>query len=147
MLINHVLSVQTHELNKELKKAAETDQLQYADLINYNKKHLELISMIKFANEKLSLMATLNIPLFTICHFANVFTMRGFSDNFETHQKILCINLILASLFAVLITIKKAAAVNYEVIFVSVSHSLFRSMKRKISFYLSSQYGKTEILN
>jgi hypothetical protein len=123
MLINHALSTETQKFNAELKQAAETGQLQHADLFNnYSNRHLQLISTVKFANEKLSMLATPNLMLFVICHFANVFTMRSFGDHFDLHQKILCINFLLASLFALLITIKKPAAVNNEVIFLSVHY-------------------------
>jgi hypothetical protein len=126
MLINHVLSTETQKFNTELKQAAENGQLQHVDIFNnYSNRHLQLISTIKIANDKLSMLATPNLLIFLISKFANVFTMRSFSDDFNIHQKILCINFILASAFSLLITIKKPVVVNNKVMFISVNHILF----------------------
>lgn len=84
-------------------------------LNNYSNRHLELLDIIRFANEKLSVVATPNLMFFAICHFSNVFVMRAFDTELETHQKVLCINLILAGAFALLITIKRPGSLNKEV--------------------------------
>jgi hypothetical protein len=73
------------------------------------------VSVIKFANDKLNAVATPNLMFFVVCHFAQMFIMRGFDTDLSAHQKILSLNFTLASLFALLINIKKPAALNKEV--------------------------------
>lgn len=117
LLINHALLVETKQFNAELEEAGRNGQLQSSDTLrNYSNRHLELVSIIRFANQKLNTAATPSMMIFVVCHFSNVFVMRAFGEKLELDEKILAISFILTGLFGLLITIKKPASLNNEVI-------------------------------